>query len=94
MEVVNNQKVQARSYIRNDLKSNVTNISHESNEIQNTLAMSNHSLGGSPMGAGSETIGYCQKALSDLSQALQKINLAAGYIDQLKTTEEIPDDEY
>lgn len=57
MEVVNNQKVQARSYIRNDLKSNVTNISHESNEIQNTLAMLNHSLGGSPMGAGSETIG-------------------------------------
>ena len=46
------------------------------------------------MGAGSETIGYCQKALSDLSQALQKINLAAGYIDQLKTTEEIPDDQF
>ena len=55
MEVVNNQKVQAKSYIRNDLKSNVTNISHESNEIQNTLAMLNYSLDGSPMGAGSET---------------------------------------
>jgi hypothetical protein len=93
MEVVNNQKAQAKISIRNDLKSNVTNISHESNEIQDTIAMLNHFLGGSPMGAESEAIGYCQKALHDLSQALQKINLAAGYIDQLKTTEEIPNDE-
>ena len=81
-------------YIRNDLKSNVTNISHESNTIQDTIAMLNQILSGSVRNMDEETIGLCQKALRDLSQALHYIDMAAQNIDKLKTTEEIPDDEY
>lgn len=94
MEVENSQKVQAKHYIRNDLKSNATNISHESDEIQNTIAMLDQLLNGAISGIGDETIGQCQKALRDLTQALQKVDAAAACVDRLKSTEEIPDDEY
>lgn len=94
MEVSNNQKVQAKTYARNDLRSNVTNITRESGEIQNTLALLDSLLNGSLMGMGGKASALCQKAISDLSQAMQHINQAGSHIDKLKTTEEVPDDEY
>lgn len=75
--------------IRNDLKSNATNISHESDEIQNTIAMLDQLLSGAISGIGDETIGQCQKALRDLTQALQKVDAAAACVDRLKSTEEM-----
>ena len=94
MEVENSQKAQAKIYIRNDLKSNVTNISHENDEIQGTIAMLDQLLSGAASGIGDETIGQCQKAMRDLAQALQRFNSAAACVERLKSTEEIPDDEY
>lgn len=94
MRVVNNKKAQSKTYIGNDLKSNVTNISHESNEIHDTISMLTQILSGSLVGIDRELIGYCQKALQDLSRALAQLNAAASLVSKLDTTEEIPDNEY
>ena len=94
MRVVNNQKAQAKTYIRNDLKSNVTNLNHEKNELQDTIAILCNLVSGSLVGIDQELIGYCQKTRQELDRAIQQLNMAAGLIDQLDITEEIPDNEY
>ena len=94
MRVVNNQKAQAKTYIRNDLKSNVTNLHHEKNELQDTIAILCNLVSGSLIGIDQELVGYCQKTRQELDRALQQLNMAAGLVDQLDITEEIPDNEY
>ena len=94
MRVVNNRKAQAKTYIRNDLKSNVTNLRHEDSELQDTIAILCNLVGGSRIGIDQELIGYCQKARQDLERALQQLDAAAALTDRLDITEEIPDHEY
>ena len=94
MRVVNNKKAQAKTYIRNDLKSNVTNLSHEKNELQDTIAILCNLVSGSLVGIDQELIGYCQKTRQELDRAIQQLNMAAGLLDQLDITEEVTDNEY
>ena len=94
MRVVNNKKASAKTYIRNDLKSNVTNLRSEDSNIQDTIAILCKLVGGSMIRADQEMIGDCQVAREKISLALKQLNTAASLVDMLDTTEEIPDDEY
>lgn len=92
MRVVNNTKENAKTYIRNDLKSNVTNLHSEDSNIQDTMAILCNLVGGSLLRVDQEMIGYCRAARENISLAVQQLNTAASLVDKLDTTEEIPDD--
>lgn len=92
MRVVNNTKANAKTYIRNDLKSNVTNLHSEDSNIQDTMAILCNLVGGSLLRIDQEMTGYCQIARENISLAVQQLNTAASLVDKLDTTEEIPDD--
>lgn len=92
MLVVNNDKERTKIYLRSDVESNITNLAHESDEIQNVIAQLAQTMSGSPSGIHNDLIGQAQQSLQYLSQALQSLYRARGLVDQLDTSEEISDD--
>lgn len=94
MRVVNNEKERAKSYLSSDIESNITNILHTSNEIQELVAQLSQIMSGSLSSADQELIGTAQQSLQYLSQAMQHLYQAQNSASQLDTTEEIPDEQY
>lgn len=91
MLVVNGDKERVKIYLRSDAESNITNITHESNEIQMLMSQITQAMSGALSGVDNDLIGKAQQALQSLSQALQSLYEARRLIDQLETREEIPD---
>lgn len=91
MWVVNSEKERVKIYLRSDVESNITNITHESNEIQALVSQITQAMSGALSGADNEMIGTTQQALQSLSQSLQSLHEARRLIDQLETREEVPD---
>lgn len=91
MLVVNYEKERVKIYLRSDVESNITNITHESNEIQMLMSQITQAMSGALSGVDNELIGKAQQALQSLSQALQSLYEARRLIDQLETREEVPD---
>lgn len=92
MRVVNKTKASAKIYIRNDLKSNVTNLHGEDSDIRDTMAILCSLVSGSLLRVDQEMTGYCRAAREYISLAVQQLNTAASLVDKLDATEEIPDD--
>ena len=91
MWIANNDKVRTKSYLRSDIESNITNLTYESNEIHNTIAALDRAIGRTPSGSDVRLIGNCQKALQELSAALQSLYNCREYVEQLNTMEWIDD---
>ena len=94
MWVVNNEKERVKIYLRSDIESNITNFTHESNEIHNTIAAIYRAIGGTPSGGDSKLSDNCRRALQELSTALQNLNVCREYVERLDTREWIDDDRY
>lgn len=94
MRVVNNKKESARIYLLNDIKSIITNVTHEKNEINTTIAALNNAIGGAPSGIDSSLIGDCKYTQDQLESALQILNRSSEQARSLDTSEEIPDEQY
>ena len=94
MKVVNNKKAQAKTYIRNDLNSNVTNINNEISELEDTIAILWNLVGGSIREVDQELIGYCKQARESMAQAIKTTHAVIQLSNQLDVMEEIPDNEY
>ncbi|MBQ2695095.1 hypothetical protein IJG04_00430 [Candidatus Saccharibacteria bacterium] len=94
MWVINHEKEREKIYLRNDTGSSITNISHESNEVQNIVSHISYAMSGAPSGSDAELTGRAKQALHSLSQCLEQLYRAQNLIEQLKTMEEIPDGLY
>ncbi len=94
MRVVNNEKARAKTYIQNDMRSAITNILNESNEIKGLISQLSHTISGATSGVGNELIGVAQRSLSSLSQSIQYLQQAQQTAAGLDVTEEVPDDQY
>ena len=91
MKVVNNQKASAKTYILNDLRSNLTNIGKEKAELQNTASLIQNLTQSSYLRVDQELIGYCSRASEELEHALSLLQDALASARELDTTEEIPE---
>ena len=91
MRVVNNQKASAKTYILNDLRSNLTNLGHEKSELQNTAPMIQALTQSSYLRVDQEMNGYCTRAAEELERAMSLLKEAMAAARELDTTEEIPD---
>ncbi len=94
MRVVNNDKARAKTYLRNDIGSNMTNIMNESNRVQDLVSQLSQTMSGSMSGIDKDLIGNAQQSLQYISQALQYLQQAYNTAGQLDVTEEIPDEQY
>lgn len=91
MKVVNNQKASAKTYILNDLRSNLTNIGKEKAELQNTASLIQNLTQSSYLRLDQELTGYCSRASEELEHALSLLQDALASARELDTMEEIPD---
>lgn len=92
MWVVDRRKEQERIYLRNDIQSITTNVTHISNEVHGLISALSQAMGGSPSGADARLIGICQSALQEISGSLQQINTAYECTNGLDVKEWIDDD--
>ena len=91
MWVVNKDKESVKSYLRSDIISNTTNLTHESNEIHNTISALCRAIGATPSGNDARLIGNCQMALQELSMVIQNLDVCREFVEQLDTKEWIDD---
>ena len=91
MKVVNNSKASARTCIINDLKSNLTAVGHEKEELGGTASVVLNITQGSYLRADEEMSAFCTKASEELERALSLLKEALTSARELDTTEEKPD---
>lgn len=94
MWVINNQKAQSQTYIKNDLHDLMTQLSYEDSEVQNTVAMINQAIGNSPLQSDQRMIDACKSSLSVLGEALRMLNTCNDCTSQLEVREWVEDDKY
>lgn len=92
MWVVNNNKERIKIYLKSDIESNITNLTDASNRIHDTIAAITRATAGAPTGVDQQMLGDCQRALQEISTALQNLYMCRGYVDQLETREWIDDE--
>ena len=91
MRVVNSRKATAKTYIINDLRSNMTNVGKEKSELQNTASLIQNLTQSSYLRVDQELAGYCSRTSEELGRALSLLQDALAAARELDTTEEIPD---
>ena len=94
MWVKNNEKERIKSYIKSDIDSHVTNITDTSNHIHEIISSIDRAVSGSLSGKDQELIGDCQRAIEELSNALQNLHTCRGYVDRLETKEWVEDEQH
>ena len=94
MWVVNSQKQTVKNYLRPNLQSDVTNIRHVQDQVNNTVSALSSLIGGSATGKDVEVIGECRKALQNMQDAINKINRCRELVNELETREYYDDGEY
>lgn len=93
MWVKNNDKERVKTYLKNDISSNITNVTDFCNRIHDLISAIDRATAGTPSGTEREMIGGCKKAVSYLSDALQNLNICQNYIDQIITLEWVDDEQ-
>ena len=91
MWVVNNNKARAKSYLRCDIESSITNLCDISNHIHDAISAINSIAAGSMSGADQQMIDECQKAISELSKGMQNLSACRNYVDQMETRDWVDD---
>lgn len=92
MWIVNNNKERIKIYLKSDIESNITNLTDASNRIHDTIAAINRVAAGTVTGIDRQMISDCQRALQELSMALQNLYACRNYVNQLETREWIDDE--
>lgn len=87
MWVVNNQKERTKVIIKNDIKSNLTNLIYISNLISESVALVKDTIGGAPSGVDKEIESDCQAVQSTLSLVRTKLYEVQNLTDMLDTKE-------
>lgn len=94
MRVINNDKERDKIYLRTDIQSCITNVTSESNKLQETVSILQNAIGGSPSGIDGKLIGTCKQALQQISVGLQNLYQSVQFVNQIDTSEEVPDGKY
>ena len=94
MRVINNDKERDKINLRFDIQSCNTTVTSERNKLQETVSVLQDAVGGSPSGIDGKLIGACKQALEQISICLQNLNQSRQFVDQIDTSEEVPDGEY
>lgn len=92
MWIKNNDKERIKSYIKNDIESNITNITSIINHLHDLIYMINRAVAESPSGFDRIIINDCKKIIIDLSSALQILYTCRRYADQIDTKEWVEDE--
>ena len=91
MWVANNDKERVKSYLKNDIESNITNLCDVNNRIHDAISAINIATAGSLSGADRQMIEGCQKAIKEVSDCLQSLYACRNYLNQLETREWVDD---
>lgn len=94
MWVINNQKAQSQTYIKNDIHNLITQLSYEDNEVQNTIAMINQAIGNSLLQSDQKMTDACKSSLNILGEALRMLNTCNDCTSQLEVREWVGDDKH
>jgi len=94
MRVINNDKERDKINLRFDIQSCNTTVTSERNKLQETVSVLQDAVGSSPSGIDGKLIGACKQALEQISICLQNLNQSRQFVDQIDTSEEVPDGEY
>ena len=91
MWVANNDKERAKTYLRSDIESNITNLRDVSNHIHDTISAINRATAGSLSGTDQQMIDECQRAIKEISESLQNLYACRNYLEHLDTREWVDD---
>ena len=94
MFVVNNEKEREKIYLRANVQSCITNVTSEAEKLNDTISALQDTLGGSPSGADTKLIGYCQQASQQILTAIQSLNQSLQSVNEIDTREEMSDEQY
>ncbi len=85
MWVIDNYKEQVRNVVRNDLKSNITNLMHVSNKVHELIVSTINAIGDSPSGADKEIENNYRSVLCNLSEILTSLYEIQSLTEMLDT---------
>ena len=91
MWIENNEKGRAKTYLKNDIESSITNITALSNRIHSVISALSAVAAGTATGIDQQMIDECQRTLLQLTSALQNLYTCRNLADQLDTMERIED---
>lgn len=94
MRAINNEKERDKIYLRTDIQSCITNVTSESNKLQDTISALQNAVGGSPSGIDGKLIGSCQQALQQISVGRHNLYQSIQFVNRIDTSEEVPDGKY
>lgn len=89
--IINQDKEITKNCLIPGLISSITNVTSASKEDQELIASINFLIGGLPSGTDSRCIGFCQRALGNLSQASGLLRQGLDNAQRLNTMEWISD---
>ena len=94
MMVLNREKSNRKIVIQNDLNNIITQLTHEQEQLKETLNQINLVAAGIPSGKDREVLNNLQLSLDKISMALQSLRTAANNAKQFDVMEEVPDEKY
>lgn len=94
MWVINNNKARSLTYIKNDLRDLITQLTNEDNEVSKIVSALNNALGGEPSGACDRMIDSCKRSQSSLGDARRTVYTCMDYASQLEIREWVDDEQY
>lgn len=94
MKILNREKSNQKIVIRNDLNNIITQLTHEQEQIKETLNQINLVSAGTPSGKDREVLNNLHLSLEKISLAIQSLRTAANSAAQFDVMEEVPDDKY
>jgi hypothetical protein len=89
--VVNNEKANAKYYLRTNITSNITNLSTSISDIRNLVSSIDCTIGGLPSETDIRWNGCCQRAINNLSQATGLLQQALVCTKELSDLEWVSD---
>ena len=94
MIVLDQEKSNQKIVIRNDLNNIITQLTHEQEQIKETLNQINLVSAGIPSGRDREVLNNLHLSLEKISLAIQSLHTAANSAAQFNVMKEVPDEKY
>lgn len=83
------EKVRTREILKNDIRSNITNLNHTQDGLVDTGAILANAVDGSFSGADREMLDFCRQARQEIDNALQLLERCLQIAEELDVTEEV-----
>lgn len=82
---IDGERERARAWLCSDIKSSITNIVYEEEELRDTAAAISQAAGGAPSAMDARMNGHCQSALQELREARSLLERCLDDAERLET---------